>query len=67
MTGWRKTATGWVRGDGKWRVRGPIMGKPMYWIYRVGAGRLRRGAAFDTAVSFPTATAARNYVDHHDP
>ena len=59
MDRWTKTATGWVRGS--WRIKGPIMGKPMFWLYRNGL-RYTPTGKFDDAVSFATAAAAKQFV-----
>ena len=56
---WRRTATGWVSTDGRWRVRGPIMGQKMFWLYRVGFGRFTPTGRYEDVVSFPTAAQAK--------
>lgn len=52
---WTRTAgRDWI--SGPWRIRGPIMGKEMFWLYRDG---------YDDALSFRTLIAAKNYVTYH--
>lgn len=61
---WNRGATGdWVSEDGKWRVRGPIMSRPMYWLYAVGVGRYTPTGKYEDAVSFVSATKAKRYAE----
>lgn len=61
---WRKAPTGWVSADGKWRIRGPIMGKRVYWLYHVGGGRhLLNTNDYESAVQFRSVAAAKRYVE----
>lgn len=59
---WRRTATGWVSDDGQWRVRGPIFGQLMFWLYRQGS-RYTPTGRYDDAVQFRTAAQARAYAN----
>jgi hypothetical protein len=53
---------GWVSEDGRWSVRGPIHGRPMFWLYRDNQ-RYTPTGRFDDAVSFPTAREAKAYAE----
>jgi len=71
--GWRKCPNagshGWLSTDGRWKIRGPIWGKPMYWLYynptpgHGGAGRFSETGHYEDSLSFPTASAAKKYVE----
>jgi hypothetical protein len=61
---WTQTATGgWTSHDGlcRWTIRGPIMGKPMFWLYRDGA-RFTPSGRYDDVVSFTTARKAKAFA-----
>lgn len=59
---WRRAANGdWIACDGAWRIRGPMMGRRMYWLYRNGT-RVTPTGRFEDAVSFTTSSAAKGYV-----
>ena len=70
---WRRTSTGgWISEDGVWKVRGPIFGFSMYWLYYnplapkgKGAGQryLREEGNYDSAVSFRSAGAAKKFAE----
>lgn len=60
---WRRCGTGWVSADGAWRVRGPLMGKAMFWLYRVGSGRFTPTGRYEDAVNFKSAAAAKRYAE----
>lgn len=52
---WQRTALGdWLSADGRWRVRGPLMGKRMFWLFLNGA-RYTPTGRFEDAPSFATA------------
>lgn len=61
---WRRTASGnWITVDGKWTIRGPIMGKPMYWLYdSVNHVRYTPTGKYDDCVNFPTVAEAKKFV-----
>jgi hypothetical protein len=65
---WVKAPTGWLRWTrlGRWRIRGPIWGKPMYWLYLNGSRVTATPGDYNTAVSFPTVAAAKRYVDQQE-
>lgn len=66
---WTRTATGgWTAHDGtcRWTVRGPIMGKPMFWLYRDGC-RFTPTGRYDNVVSFRTAQDAKNKAEEYAP
>lgn len=58
---WRRTFDGWISGDGQWRVRGPMMGRRMFWLYHSGL-RVRTGVGYDTAVHYQTAREAKQAI-----
>lgn len=60
---WTRTAFGWTGHNGlcRWAVRGPIMGKPMFWLYREGS-RFTPTGRFADVVSFKTAREAKKYA-----
>jgi hypothetical protein len=66
---WRRTAMGgWITEDGRWGIRGPIFGKAMFWVYwrsadALSASRYTPTGKYDDAVSFPTAAAAKEFVE----
>ena len=62
---WRKGPLGWVTTDGRWRIRGPVYGKPMFWLYGPHPqhhGRYTPTGNYEDVVNFPTARAAKDYV-----
>jgi len=59
MSGWLKSFDGWTWGE--WRIRGPIFGRSMFWVYRAGS-RYTPSGRFDDAVSFPSITLAKGFV-----
>ena len=66
---WIKTPFGFVGIDEqgtRWSVRGPILGNPMWWLYRDG-NRYTPTGHYDDAVSFPTAKAAKAFVTDVKP
>ncbi len=66
---WTRTATaGWTMHDGvsRWTIRGPIMGKPMFWLYRDNT-RFTPTGRYDDVVSFKTAREARAKVADYLP
>ena len=65
---WSKTATGWTAHDGlcRWTIRGPIMGKPMFWLYRDGS-RFTPTGRYDDVVSFTTVREAKAKVADYLP
>jgi hypothetical protein len=58
--GWRRSLDGWTKDVA--RVRGPIMGKDMFWVY-INGSRYTPTGHFEDAVSFATGAAARAYAD----
>lgn len=65
---WRRDALGgWITLDGRWRIRGPIFGKPMFWLYRDGVRYLAAPGNYDSAVSFPTRAKAQHFADERRP
>lgn len=58
--GWTRSLDGWVKGNA--RVRGPIMGSEMFWVY-VGGSRYTPTGSIEDAVSFPTGLEARKFAD----
>ena len=63
-TTWKRTATGnWLSSDGRWLIRGPIFGKPMYWLYdAINHCRFTPTGKHDDSVSFTTLRDAKKYV-----
>lgn len=61
---WIKTAFGWSMCDGvcRWTIRGPIMGKPMYWLYKNGSRFTPTGRYVDV-VSCTTVREAKAKVE----
>lgn len=57
----RAGSGGWLSQDGRWTVRGPIMGKPMFWLY-VDGRRYTPSGRYEDAVSFKSAAAAKRFV-----
>lgn len=65
---WLKTFNGFV-GDsphGRYMVRGPIFGKACWWLY-LNSSRFTPTGRFEDALSFPTAAAAKRYVEGRTP
>lgn len=62
MTWRRRAVGGWISADGKWTIRGPIMAKPMYWLY-CGTSRYTPTGSYEGAVSFKSVVAAKRYVE----
>lgn len=62
---WKRTATGnWITSDGKWSIRGPIFGKPMYWLYdAVHHNRYTPTGKYDDCVSFTSLKSAKRFVE----
>lgn len=59
---WHRAAHGALRSsDGRWSIRGPIFGAPMFWLYRDGS-RYTPTGRFEDAVHFATAADARRFV-----
>ena len=60
---WVRTLDGWTMQDagGRWRIRGPIMGKRRYWLYR-NASRVSRIGTYEDACTFASVAAAKAYV-----
>jgi hypothetical protein len=58
---WMPTTTG-DSVKGPWRVRGPIMGKPMYWLHLNGS-RYTPTGLFNDAPSFVSRRAAEAFAD----
>lgn len=65
--GWRRAPNagtqGWVSQDGVWKIRGPLMGKPIFWLYRNGS-RYTTTGRYEDAVHFASAAAAKTFVDN---
>lgn len=59
---WRKIAYGWLSGDGRWMIRGPIHGMRMWWLY-LDEHRYSETGRFEDSPWFPTAAAAKRYVE----
>jgi hypothetical protein len=60
---WKRRAVGgWISADGVWTVRGPIMAKPMFWLYR-GTNRYTPTGKYNDAVNFKTAAEAKRYAE----
>lgn len=62
---WRKSLDGQVAVDvcgHTWRIRGPIYGKPMFWLYRDGDRVCERPGDYDSAVHFTSIRDAHHYV-----
>jgi hypothetical protein len=61
---WLRTADGYtlMHGGHRWRVRGPILGKPMFWLYRDGS-RYTPTGDFEDALNFASARAAMAFVE----
>lgn len=60
---WKKVLDGWLSKNGKWRIRGPIMSKPMYWLIQTGVGRYTPTGKYEDVVSFTTLDAAKQYAE----
>ena len=58
---WRRSLDGWVSSDGRWRIRGPIMGQRMYWLYWDGTRYTPTGRYADS-VHFTSVQGARAFV-----
>lgn len=58
---WAKSPTGWISDNGAWRIRGPIMGKPMYWLYLYGA-RYTPTNNYEDCVHFSSVQSAKRFV-----
>jgi hypothetical protein len=59
---WKRRAVGgWITADGQWTIRGPIMGKPMYWLYFKN-GRYTPTGHYNEVVSFTTVSQAKAFV-----
>ncbi len=58
---WIRTATGnWLSEDRKWLIRGPIFGKPMYWLYdAINHCRYTPTGKYDDVVNFPSLKEAK--------
>lgn len=60
---WRRRAIGgWITEDGKWTVRGPIMSKPMFWLY-FGTNRYTPTGRYSDSVNFTTSKKAKEYAE----
>jgi GNAT superfamily N-acetyltransferase len=60
---WRRTASGdWLSPDSCWKIRGPIFGKPMYWVYHDG-GRYTPTGKYDDVVHFTTVAMAKKFIE----
>lgn len=63
MPGWKRRAVGgWITTDGKWSIRGPIMSKPMFWVYH-GNERFTPTGKYDDSVSFKTVAQAKRFIE----
>lgn len=62
---WKKTATGnWFSADGKWVIRGPIFGKPMYWLYdAVHHCRYTPTGNYDDCLNFSSLKEAKKFIE----
>lgn len=58
----RRKVGGWITADGKWSIRGPIMGVTMWWLYR-GNNRYSPTGKYDDAVNFSSVSSAKKFVD----
>lgn len=60
---WKRRAVGgWTSSDGAWTVRGPMFGKPMFWLYYQNH-RYTPTGRYDDAVRFNTAAAAKKCAE----
>lgn len=63
MIRWIPTALGdFLSDDGQWRIRGPIWGKRMYWLYRNGSRYTPTGSYEDVA-NFTSLKVAQKFVE----
>jgi len=58
---WKKALDGYVSLDGVWKIRGPLFGKRIFWIYKNGQ-RFCETEKYDSAVSKPSLNQAKKYV-----
>lgn len=62
---WAKSLDGFVSDNGNWRIRGPLFGKQIYWLYQGGQRHCAVAGEYDTAVSFDSLKAAKAFVDEN--
>lgn len=65
MLTWRKTSTGNLTahdGTNSYVIRGPIMGKPMYWLY-LNHGRFTPTGDYNDAVHFASVAQAKAFAE----
>jgi len=63
-TDWSKSSDGFVALDAhgdRWRIRGPIMGQRMYWLYFNGT-RVTPTGRYNDVVNFASVRKAKAYV-----
>lgn len=59
---WKRCAVGgWITADGVWRIRGPIWGIQMYWVYNQH-GRFTPTGKYNDCVSFVSVYSAKRFV-----
>lgn len=59
----RAGTNGWVSGG--WTVRGPLMGKAVYWLYKDGQ-RYTETGRYDDAPYFTTAAEAKAFAERRN-
>lgn len=61
---WKRSALGHVLTIGKdvWRIRGPIFGKSMYWVY-FNHSRYNETGSYEDSIRFGTLRAAKRFVE----